>query len=1052
MIRASERVEEPLPNHVNSEVSQGAGKRPTGKLNIVVILLNLIIISGGLFTIVGLSYTGLFYLWQEVKGSHLQAVYLAEMARDATVEIVNRSSSRIRFPKEGPYDVRLGYTQIEEITKKLLNGGYRVAKQAQVSKGHAELIDHGIFPLYDEKYQTGLEILSRDGGMLYRARYPLRVYRDFFDIPGSVIDALLFIEDRHVLTQDSVYHNPAIEWDRFAKAFVDVLVSKFNPAHDVHGGSTLATQTEKFRHSRDGRTQGIKDKLLQMTSAALRAYRDGPINIGKRRNIVLNYINTVPLAAIRGFGEVNGLGDGIWAYFGYDFDRMNTLLTRDFPSLSEKDKQEYAKYYLGVLSLFLAHRRPSDYLGANTESLKAQLEKYVPALVHEGIITQDLADHVNQIEVSYRRVLPKEPVLPFIESKTNYTLRAQLLRLLRVPSLYDLDRFDLQARTTLDVPVQEKVMAMLQGLHNPEIVKKAGLYGHYMFTPSNDLAKMIASVTIYEKTSVGNFLRVQADNYNQPLNISEGVKLDLGSTSKLRTLITYLQVIERIFNQYKEHDSKRIGELLKKESFDPLTEWTLRYLNNPKAQRSLSVVLQAAMERKYSASPGEAFFTAGGLHTFHNFNKIYNGSIVTMSTALRHSINLPFIRLMRDLVRYYAQFVGTNGVSLKTISRMDSTQRIMYLKRFADTEGGKFLSGFFRRYQAKVGDEIIDEFLKGTKRYESRLAVLAWQIRPPKSFAEFLETYRMVVGSRLEYAEEKAYVQFERLVPYSDILADRAYIAGVHPLELWIAAFLYNNPHSSLKEALKQSQIARQDSYRWLFKTRHRGAQDKRIRIIVESEAFQFIHADWKKVGYPHSSLVPSYASALGVSADTPDALAKLVGIILNDGLVKPYYRMSELHFATSTPYETGFDISPSPGNYPRVLSPEVCQVIKAAMLDVTQNGTAVRIRQGLSDGERSYLLGGKTGTGDHREMIARRGKGVVAIVKNRSANFMFYIGDYFFGTVTLFVPGGDAADFSFTSSLAVQILKYLEPALAPMLRRGSLESADSNYSLRRVS
>jgi hypothetical protein len=53
----------------------------------------------------------------------------------------------------------------------------------------------------------------------------------------------------------------------------------------------------------------------------------------------------------------------------------------------------------------------------------------------------------------------------------------------------------------------------------------------------------------------------------------------------------------------------------------------------------------------------------------------------------------------------------------------------------------------------------------------------------------------------------------------------------------------------------------------------------------------------------------------------------------------------------------------------------------------------------------------------------------------------MFFIGDNFFGTLTIFVPGLAAAKYSFTSSLSVQILKYLEPAIAPMLRRGRLEA-----------
>lgn len=978
---------------------------------------------------------GAYYAGEELKTSRWQAYFLSRVAGNIQTQIVRRGSSRIRFPKEGPYDTRLGYTQIGEISKRLQNTGYSITRQAQISTDHAWLIDHGIFPIYDEKYQAGLDLLGRDGGVLYQARYPGRVYQDFFKMPEPIIQALLFIEDRHVLTNDSPYYNPAIEWDRFFKAFLDVLVSKFYPSHDVQGGSTLATQTEKFRHSREGRTQGIKDKLLQMATAAIRAYSKGEKNIAQRRWIVLSYINTVPLAAIRGFGEVNGLGDGLWAYYGQDFDQMNQLLKKDFSTLNEEERTLYAITYRRVLSLFLAHRRPSDYLGKNSEILESQIKKYIPALVAEGRIGRDLAEYLRKTEGVVRTSIPKDPTMPFLENKTSYTLRAQLLRLLGVPSLYDLDRFDLKATATVSAEAQEQVMKMLQGLRDKDVVTKAGLYGDNMFKPGNDLTKMISSVTIYEKTPLGNLLRIQADNFDQPLNISEGVKLDLGSTSKLRTLVTYLQVIERIYEENKALDAKALKELIPN-ARDPLTEWTLKYLADPKAEQSRLAVLKAAMERKYSANPGESFFTAGGLHVFHNFNKTFNGSIVTMSMAIRHSINLPFIRLMRDLVRYYSQFVGASGVSSKTIAGMDEETRIHFLKQFADTEGKKFLTGFFRRYHGKNQTEVVDEILKGTKRIESRLAVLAWEISPPSSFEEFKTTYYQLLKDKKLVPEEKAKAQYDRLIPYAEILADRAYIAGIHPLELWIASFLYRTPDASLNDAMRASSLARQDSYRWLFKTRHRGAQDKRIRIIAESEAFQLIHKEWKKVGYPHNSLVPSYASALGVSADTPDALAKLVGILINDGEIKPYYRFSQLHLASDTPFETLFQMGDRPGR--RVLSSEICQVLRAAMLDVTQNGTAVRIKNGLSDGERSYLLGGKTGTGDHREQNTRQG---TSQVKNRSANFMFYLGENFFGTVTLFVPGKEAAKFSFTSSLAVQILKHLEPALAPMLKRGRLEA-----------
>ena len=64
---------------------------------------------------------------------------------------------------------------------------------------------------------------------------------------------------------------------------------------------------------------------------------------------------------------------------------------------------------------------------------------------------------------------------------------------------------------------------------------------------------------------------------------------------------------------------------------------------------------------------------------------------------------------------------------------------------------------------------------------------------------------------------------------------------------------------------LEASAAARQESYAWLFRTRHKGAQDRRIRILLEEEAFVRIHEAWRRLGYPIDSLVPSYATAIGL-------------------------------------------------------------------------------------------------------------------------------------------------------------------------------------------
>ena len=56
--------------------------------------------------------------------------------------------------------------------------------------------------------------------------------------------------------------------------------------------------------------------------------------------------------------------------------------------------------------------------------------------------------------------------------------------------------------------------------------------------------------------------------------------------------------------------------------------------------------------------------------------------------------------------------------------------------------------------------------------------------------------------------------------------------------------------------------------------------------------------------------------------------------------------------------------------------------------------------------------------------------------------SYVFFLGDRFFGTVTAYVPGPDAARFSFTSGLAVQLLKVLEPELRPLINSSPIENA----------
>jgi membrane peptidoglycan carboxypeptidase len=253
-----------------------------------------------------------------------------------------------------------------------------------------------------------------------------------------------------------------------------------------------------------------------------------------------------------------------------------------------------------------------------------------------------------------------------------------------------------------------------------------------------------------------------------------------------------------------------------------------------------------------------------------------------------------------------------------------------------------------------------------------------------------------------------------------------------------MVAYLYAHPKAGWSEVIGASVKERQEVYTWLFKTSRKHRQDKRIRIMIELEAFQEIHRSWKRLGYPFDSLVPSLATALGSSADRPAALTELVGIILNEGMWHPSIRVESLRFAEQTPYETLFKRKAETSE--RVLDAEIAKLVKQELMGVVENGTGQRVKEAfkLADGT-IIKVGGKTGTGDNRhELYGSGGRLIKSWVVNRTATFVFIIGDRFFGTITAYVAGSEAAQYKFTSALPVQVLKILAPKLMPLMETPS--------------
>jgi membrane peptidoglycan carboxypeptidase len=179
------------------------------------------------------------------------------------------------------------------------------------------------------------------------------LFQTFDQIPPLVVPALLFMENRELGSEPSdLSANPVLEWDRLAKAGLSYAGSKLGLPIRMEGGSTLATQLEKYRHSLGGRTASAVDKLRQITGASLKVYRSGIDTRTARREIILDYLNTVPLAAAPGYGEVNGLGQGLQAWFGVSLEEVRNALQA--PTTTPDKVQAFKR----VLTLLAAVRLP----------------------------------------------------------------------------------------------------------------------------------------------------------------------------------------------------------------------------------------------------------------------------------------------------------------------------------------------------------------------------------------------------------------------------------------------------------------------------------------------------------------------------------------------------------------------------------------------------------------------------------------------------------------------------------------------------------------------
>ena len=980
-----------------------------------------------IFVLSFLTLPFLLAIAYELKTNELEAAFFYWYSKDLYWEVNKGKSNRIVFPLDGPFDISMGYSRLPDFQKKLENTGYSISRQVRQSYKIRSLLKNGIAIPYDKKLAPGLRLNDKDGGQIYYVNLSTEQFSSFQTIPPLLIQLLLHRENRELLNHERPFLNPAVEWDRFGLALLNFAGEKIFESSGGMGGSTLATQLIKFRHSSKGRTGTPFDKLKQMAGASIWAYQKNPNTLEVRRKIVKEYLNGMPLGAAPDYGEINGIGNGMWAWYGKTTNQLIADLS--LPETSRDNIYKKAKTLKEAFSLIIATRSPTFYMQNVPGILDEQVTSYFRLLEKDGIISPELTKAARTTPLQFKAGAPFPPPIFLLRRKGMNTLRTNLLDLLGIKTLYELDRLDLTVDTTLDFETQQKVNTILNSLYDPEFLKEQGFISPYILN-MGDPKKVIYSISLFESRPEGNFLRLQSDTLNRPLNISTGIKLELGSTAKLRTLATYLMAVDHLDDYFSSPDP---SVRKPRTTTDQLSKWVAEYrLQHPKASRE--EMLKASLQRKISADPHQAFFTGGGLHVFKNFKEDQDEKKYTIEDGLCHSVNLVFIRIMKELVNYYIAELGYD--KKKLLANPNDPKRIPLLKEAAAAEGVQFLRKFYRIYRSKTYAESLDMLRKSQKHPLRNWVLLYLKENPTAAFSQLEIQAKARFG---ENALDLTYLNklFRAYRGKSFNLKDEAYLLGKHPLEVWLVSYFKDHPQASWAEVLEASKNARELSSSWLFKPSFRSAQNLRIRTILEKKAFAKIHRNWKSLGYPFESLVPSLATTIGSSADRPASLAELMGIILNEGVYKPLLSIQRLDFAQNTPYETHFIKSLAPGKH--VMPPEVARVLKMAVKNVVGRGTAQRIKNTFTNPDGTPLeIGGKTGTGDNRFETFRRSTDEIEVTSSkiisRTSTFVFFV-DHYFGIVTAHVEGSEASEYEFTSALAVQVLKTLWPALAPLFQ-----------------
>ncbi len=237
-------------------------------------------------------------------------------------------------------------------------------------------------------------------------------------------------------------------------------------------------------------------------------------------------------------------------------------------------------------------------------------------------------------------------------------------------------------------------------------------------------------------------------------------------------------------------------------------------------------------------------------------------ALMPVAEAFRHSVNLVFIRMMRDIVKYY-QAEGPEPVRAILADPAHQARR-GYLERFADLEGKVFLDQFYKRYAGLGPEEALALLGTRARLMPHRLATVFRSVRPEASVADLAA----FIARRLPATHLVPDRQLQGLYDSYGVdrfnLHDRGYIARLHPLELWLGAYLQDPSGGLPRRGDGRERASAPGGLSVALQVQAQGDGGYAHPHHRGGGCLQEVHQSWRRQGYPFDSLVPSLATAIG--------------------------------------------------------------------------------------------------------------------------------------------------------------------------------------------